>query len=269
MLVRFGFPAVLLIGFSATAGRLGAQVEAFRYDSAKIPLGRVYHYLKTNRDGTHRGHISLYVAAVDRLESLKWSPGDTVATLVVARLDWNRFSVGRFESWLLRRGREPELRVALEADTVAGGVRLSLMLDRLLPISAWPWHSYDFDFASLNLALAHLRNPERPWRFQRADPNYGNEGPPFIDFGTVEARFTGREVRHGRPTRRYTLTGPGMQNQTGRLWAAEDGAYLVELEMPFPDEPGYTDVRVRLDSMEQLAPAEWKAYTQRQVSGRR
>ena len=58
----------------------------------------------------------------DRLESLKWSPGDTVATLVVARLDWNRFSVGRFESWLLRRGREPELRVALEADSIDRGL---------------------------------------------------------------------------------------------------------------------------------------------------
>ena len=108
------------------------QVEAFRFDSIRVPVGRLFEYVKTNRDGSHPGNISLYVAAAARIESLKWSPGDTTAVLVVGLLDWNRFSARRLESWLLRRGRPPELRIRLDADANDEGLRLSIQPDSLI-----------------------------------------------------------------------------------------------------------------------------------------
>src|SRR5262245_48720287 len=59
------------VHFAATAIPASAQVEALQYDSAKLPVGRVYQYLKSNRDGSHPGRVTLYVARTDRLESLK------------------------------------------------------------------------------------------------------------------------------------------------------------------------------------------------------
>ena len=52
-----------------------AQISAFSYDSSRVPVGRAYEYVKSNRDGTHATQVTVYVAAVDRLESLKWDSG--------------------------------------------------------------------------------------------------------------------------------------------------------------------------------------------------
>ena len=246
-----------------------AQVDAFRFDETRVPVGTLYEYVKSNRDGTRSGPISLYVLGHDRIESLKWAPEDTTATLVAALLDWDRFSVRRFESWGLALGAEPELRATLETDSSGTGIRLSFQPDSLIPIHGWPWHSYDFDFASLGLAMRHLVDPDAPFRFQRADITYDEAGPPFADMGEVEVRFTGYEERSGHRTRRYELVGPGIQSHRGRLWTAVEGGYLVEFELPFPDEPGFTDVRVRLRSVSTLSPVGWEEFTRERIRGGR
>ena len=256
---------------SALAGpaALEGQVEAFSFDSSRVPVGRVFHYLKSNQDGSHPGNVSLYVAGTDRIEAVKWSPGDTAVVTVAAELDWKRFSPRRLESWLLSRGSAPQLRATLETEADGSGVRLSFLPEQVIPIRTWPWHSFDFDFASLNLVLPHLHRPEERWTFGRSDVTYQTSGAPFADFGLVEVRFVSREQRDGRVVRRYVLGGPGVQNQTGALWVALDGGYLVEFEMPFPDEPGYRDVRLRLTSTAGLSPAEWEEFKTSRTAGTR
>ena len=209
--------------------------------------------------------MSLYIAEIDRIESLKWFPGDTTATLVVAVLDWERYSVRRFESWGISRSAAPDLRAVLETDSGGGGVRVSFQPDSLIPIRGWPWHSYDFDFASLNVAMPHLRDPEAAFRFERVDVVYGGEVPSFADLGPVDVTFVGLEERMGRPSRRYDLEGSGLEGHRGSLWAAVDGAYLVEFELPFPDEPGFTDVRFRLQAIRELSTEDWEAYKRERV----
>lgn len=250
---------------SGLALRAEAQVEAFRFEATRVPVGTVYEYLKTNRDGTHRSHVSLYVVSADRIESLKWSPGDTTAALVAAFIDWDRFSVRRFESYRLSLGAAPELRVTLDTDSSGAGVRVSLDPDVLLPIHRWPWHSYDFDLASLSFTLAHLVAPEASFTFERADVTYAETGPPFADLGPVHVRFLQREQRNGRATRLYELSGPGLQDRSGKLWAAVEGAHVVEFELPFGDEPGYTDVRFELQATRSLSLAEWESTKRERV----
>jgi len=266
-LVRATAVVALLLQVIAPS-RAGGQVEAFRHDPARVPVGRVYEYVKSNRDGSNASRISLHIAGPDRLESLKWVPGDTVASLVVATMDWSRFSVRRLESWVLVRGAAPTLRAALEADSSGAGVRVSFAPDSLLPIRGWPWHSYDFDFASLNLSLADLLQPEAPFTFQRADIVYSESWPPFADIGPVNVRFVRREQRSGLDVRVYQLDGPGLQDQLGRMWVSVTGSYVVEYEFPFPDEPGYTDVRLQLDRIRRATAAEWDELKRTRVSGR-
>lgn len=244
------------------------QVDAFAVDTGRVPVGRLYEYLKSNRDGSRPSMVSLYVAGPSRIESLKWAPRDTTASLVVALMDWTRISVHRLESWMLARGTEPRLRAALDTDTSGLGVRVSFQPDSLLPISRWPWHSYDFDFASLNVAFAFLREPERPFVFERADITYADAGPPFADLGEVEVRYLRTETRSGIAVRLYELDGPGLSGRQGRLWVAVQGGHFVEYTFPFPDEPGYTDVRLQLRAMRRVTPAEWEAYKRERVGGR-
>ncbi len=265
LLLALGLPSAATLVVPSIAS---AQVDAFRFDPTRVPVGRLYEYVKSNRDGTRSGPISLYVVGQDRIESLKWSPDDTTATLVAATLDWDRYSVRRFESWSLARGAAPELRATLEADSGGAGVRLSFQPDVLIPIEAWPWHSYDFDFASLGLAMPHLVDPESPFRFERADITYDEGGPPFADLGPVDVRFLGYEERSGIRTRAYELAGPGIGIYRGKLWSAVEGGHLVEFELPFPDEPGFTDVRVELRSVTSLSAEGWEEYKRERLAGR-
>ncbi|MFO0890708.1 MAG: hypothetical protein U0790_16385 [Isosphaeraceae bacterium] len=243
--------------FSGTAPA-SAQVSAFRRDAAKVPVGRVYEYLKSNRDGSHHGRVTLYVAAADRLEALKWAPGDDTATLVVARIDWTRFSVARFENWQVRRGQPDARRVTLETARDADELRVSVLPEKRIPIRAWPWHSYDFDFAGLGFVLPHLIDPERPVTFERVDATVvGNEFTDFKDLGPVTLRFERREEHEGKSARRYRIGGPGLDGAEGVLWADAAEGHILEFQIPIPDEPGYRDGRLRLQSVGSLTPAGW------------
>jgi hypothetical protein len=242
-----------------------AQISAFSYDSSRVPVGRAYEYVKSNRDGTHATQVTVYVASLDRLESLKWDSGGDAATLVTATLDWERFSVRTFESRRLRRDGPDALQGTLSTDPERGALLVSFAPDSAIPVRMWPWHSYDFDFASLNLAMPHLIDPESPFDFERVDVVYEGNPPGFADLGPVEVRFAAREERLGRQTRLYELSGRGLGDRRGSLWTAVDGGYVVEFELPFPDEPGFTDVRFRLQSITEISPADWEAYKRERI----
>jgi len=238
-----------------------AQLDALRFDPDKVPVGQVFHFTKSNRDGSHAARISVHVPAVDRIESLKWDEGADEATLVQAQMDWSRFSVGHFQGWRLARGAAPEKRVTL--DVTGDQLSMSLM-SRPLTVTHWPWHSYDFDFTSLNLALPHLLKPEGTFSFWRTDFVYAD--PPSVrELGEVTLKFEKRERHRGRKARRYTLGGAGLQGKTGTWWSDARTGLLLEFELPVGDEPGYDDVRMTLDSIGRLDAAEWDAFKRRAV----
>lgn len=241
------------------AAPAAAQLAALRFDSSKVPVGRVYQYLKSNRDGSHPGRVTVYVAGLDRLESLKWDDEIGWATFVVAEMDWKRFSVRRFESWDLRRGKHPMLKATLDTDQ-DGAVSVSVLPGPPVKISVWPWHSYDFDFASLGASLPHRVDPEAEFRFSRTDFVQEEGNVRFAELGEVRLRYEGRELRGETKTRRYRLEGHGLSNTVGTLWADAAEGHLVEFELPIPDEPGFTDGRLRLLGIERKAPEEWGSF---------
>jgi hypothetical protein len=237
-----------------------AQVSALDFSVERVPVGQVLHYVKSARDGTNRSDISVFVATEDRIEALKWDRGGARASFVVATMDWSRFSVRGFESWQLARGKPPERKATV--DVVDGVLSLSLMSEPMsepMAISHWPWHSYDFDFTSLNLILPHLRDPESALAFWRTDFVY--EDPPRVaELGEVSLAFQGYEQRGGKRARRYTIGGAGLADHAGTWWADADTGLLIEYEIPVGDEPGYADVRFRLEGAEPMSPAQWESF---------
>src|SRR4051794_28684581 len=126
-----------LLLFSAT--QVLADSSAFRFDASRVPVGQVFHYVKSNRDGSHEGQISVYMLDQSQVESLKWDPGAQSATLVTAAMDWTRFSVRRFEAYQLSSGSPPKLRATLEAGSDGSQLRASFK-EAPVQISHWPWH---------------------------------------------------------------------------------------------------------------------------------
>jgi hypothetical protein len=242
-----------------------AQVEGLRFEAGRVPVGRVFQYLKSNRDGTHPGRVSLYVARADRLESLKWDDEVGWATFVTADLDWSRFSVRRFESWDLRKGKAPFQKATLDIDE-QGRVTISVLPGPPLQLTRWPWHSYDFDWASLGATLPHLRKPEGTHAFSRTDVVQEEGQPPrFAELGEVRLVYERREQRGNVPCRRYRMEGSGLatagvKDTAGTLWASVAEGHLVEFELPIPDEPGLVDGRMRLLAVETMTPEQWEAW---------
>lgn len=250
---RAGWLAVLLWLQSAPA--LAGRPD-YRFRPELAPVGQVLHYVKSARDGSHEGRVSVYVATADRIESLKWDPGAEQSTLVVAHMDWSRFSVRAFEAWGLTRGAEPRQRATLGVE--GNQLRMSLMPEPLT-LNHWPWHSYDFDFTSLTLTLPHRVNHRRELRFWRTDFVYSD--PPVVaELGEVTLRYVGKDRRDGISTWRYTLGGPGLENLSGDWWVDARSGLTVEYQLPIGDEPGYDDVRLKLVKRESLTAEQWEAF---------
>ena len=253
----FGFAIAAFV--SAVTGSAHAQVSQLRFDASKVPQGTVMHYQKSQLDGSNAAHVSVYMIDGESLESLKWEEGSTVATLVKARMDWRRFSVREFHSYRLEKGKVPELRGTLEATANGTQVKVSFLKDKVVRITHWPWHSYDFDFASLGLILPQLRNPAEDLIFWRTDVVFVGEGMDFAEVGGIRLHLEAMELRDSQQVRRYSIGGAGLQHRYGKLWTNTAGG-LIEYQIPVGDEPGYENVRLLLERSQPLTPEQWEAF---------
>jgi hypothetical protein len=147
--------------------------------------------------------------------------------------------------------------------------RYVLKLDDMVNVATvgqWPWHSYDFDFASLGLTLPHLVNPESTHVFGRSDFIQDGGPPRFGDLGSVSLAYQGDETRRQTLCRKYRIDGPGLQNKGGLLWADKAGGHIVEFEIAIPDEPGFTSARLVLESVEAMTPEQWAAFIRKTLT---
>jgi hypothetical protein len=239
-----------------------ARASGFRYEPGRITAGRVHRYKKSNRDGSNPSEIALYLASETRLEALKWGAGEPEATLVVAEMDWATCSVASFHTYHVDSNGERELRAELATspdrkriDVHAGDLKLGCALER------FPWHSYDFDFASLNVALRFLTDPTGETEFTILDFVYGKGQPEFAAKGSVVLAYEGEEEHAGQLCRRYVLDGPGLEERGGSLWAAKgDEVFLVGFEIELPDEPGMSSGKLEWLRNETKAASEWESF---------
>jgi hypothetical protein len=256
---------VIALALTAPAN---AQVTQLRFDAAKVPQGTVMHYKKSQLDGSNATNVSVYMIDGEHLESLKWDEDSTIATLVKARMDWRRFSVREFQSLRLEKGKAPELRGTLEANASGTQLKVSFLNGKVVRITHWPWHSYDFDFASLGLTLPHLRNPEEDLIFWRTDVIFVGEGVDFAEVGGIRLHLEAKELRDSQPVRRYSIGGAGLQHRYGKLWTNASGGQLIEYQIPIGDEPGFNDVRLLLDRSQSMSPAQWEEFKKSRIGER-
>ncbi len=240
-----------------------SALGALRYDAALADVGRVLHYRHSNVDGTRASRVSLYWAAPNRLESLKWSPGWKGSTLVVADMDWETFSVKGFETFQVAADGKRSSVARLETrdgELVAGGGSIRCEIESL------PWHSYDFDLASLNVSLRFFIDPTAPFTFAIADAIRSPTGVTFGFKGDVEMIFVGEEEREGLTCRKYSIEGPGFEFRGGHLWVAKsERPHFVDFEFDLPDEPGMTSGKLTLLESADLTTAEWQAFVEGSV----
>lgn len=254
---------ILALAFALASGA-EAQVEKFRYQPEKIPVGKVYHYSKTNLDGSDPEYISLWVEDRDRLQSFKLPPESRQGGLVMAHMDWSLFSVDRIESWQVWPDKEGTLvarlaylgpEKAVEVDMVfTGKPAEKVAIPRL------PWHIYNFDLASLNFTFRHLIDPTGSFVVGLADPSFKDEGPVFFYRGEATVSYVGEEERNGVPCRKYRIDGPGLSNRGGFLWVNKKEEHVEDIEIDLPDNPNWKTFKFRLLGTGQMDRAGWEAF---------
>jgi hypothetical protein len=260
--------AAVILAVFAFIATADAQTRLFEFDPGKVPQGKVLHYRKSNLDGSHPTNVSVYVVDGERLESLKWDQGATQATLVSARMDWKRFSVREFQSTHLERGKPPEQTATLTANHDGTQLKVSFLNGRTVKVQHWPWHSYDFDFASLGLVLPHLRDPRADLIFWRTDVVFLGEGTDFSEVGGIRLHFESIELRDRQQVRRYSIGGAGLEHRYGTLWTDASSGLMIEYQIPIGDEPGYKDVHLRLDRMQDMTREQWEAFKKAKIGER-
>ena len=245
-----------------------AQLSKFRYEPDRIEVGTLYIYEKSNIDGSNAGRIALYVARKDRLESFKWHEGGGMAPLVTADIDWKTFSVRRFESWQVWDGDGRRLQARLEKLPDEPRVRITFGENiETATIENWPWHSYDFDFGSLNFAFRHLIDPESPFVIGISDLALADDSGTrkFADKGIVTVKYLGREERAGVNCRKYAIDGKGLENRGGVIWVHEEKHHIVDYEIDLPDEGGFDSGKLLLVGVEAMGEREWREFKRRKL----
>jgi hypothetical protein len=243
-------------------------VEEFRFQPKKIVLGTVYHYLKTNIDGTEPEYVSQYVASRERLEAFKFHTKGERAALVIADMDWSIFSARRLESWQVFAGGEKKLFATLNYFDAERTVEVSIPTMRKesekTAIKHLPFHVYNFDLGSLNFAFRHLIKPRGSFVVGIADPTFKEQGPLFMYKGEVTIAYAGEESRQGVRCRKYSINGTGLENRGGSIWVNKSKGHIEDMEIALPDNPNWQSFKLRLTRIEQMSRDKWEAFIKAQ-----
>jgi hypothetical protein len=123
-----------------------------------------------------------------------------------------------------------------------------------------PWHSYDFDFASLGYAYRFVDAPEQGFRFHVFDLAPVDGQVVFSDLGEVSLTAPKQDHYAGEPAVKYRIDGPGLDNRGGAIWFHADEAYLLGFAIEKPDESSYESGKLQLENIVTMDSGQWRAF---------
>ena len=225
----------------------------------------IYHYVRSNRDGTEPEHIVQFRPTRTQVAVYKWVEKCTNAAYVTAEMDaavreGRRYFAGR----VARDGSQAQfgtLTLDPESSTLAaelnppGAGRITAEHK----LKSRPYVIFDFDFADLN-AFLQAHRPRTSFAYE-LPVIWPGEPTLFRDLGRLTATFAGEEEHLGRRARRFDLSVAGPAPATGRLWIDADHGFIVEADLSLPNHDGYRDFRLKLDRVETGGRRAWNALT--------
>ena len=235
-------------------------MDAFHFEPARVPVGRVIHYVKSNLDGSKPALVSVFFSSDSRIDVYKSEEGLGDSAEVSAEMDWATFSPRLLEAGVILADgtRQARARVQVEA-----GRRLHVKVgpeEQRIDAPALPFHIFNFDLMSLNVALPHLALPESPFAVTFVEPTFGQRPGLVEDRGQATITFSAVESLHGVPCRKYLLSGPGMLEKGGALWVSTLDGLLELVETPLANNPDWDSFRLERHSEERMTSDAWERY---------
>jgi len=262
-----------MVGLLASALALGGcgslfsaspvGVEAFQFQSSRVPVGVVYHYIKSNLDGSTPERVSLYMSDQTTLETYRWrEPKPRTGSYVKATMDWERLSAVRLESRRKIRFGGEQLNAVAEYSplTRVMSIEFADKTRHSVQIEHVPFHFYQFDLASLNVAFRQLRDPKAPFAVGLVNPTFAETGAAIEYRGLANIAYERDETHNEFPCRRYRIDGPGVKNKVGTIWVNRSEGHVIDLEIMLENHPDWTSFKLKFVGKETMDPAEWQAF---------
>jgi len=249
---------VLLSALLGQASLANGTVH-YLFDESQVPVGSTFIYTKSNLDGSNAGTIAVHYLSPTIIESFKYHEGHGQATKVRATIDPGNLNVHQFEASRLAEGREqPAAQLLAEG---GGRFRITLGGDTAtVTLEDVPWHSYDFDFASLGFAYRFVDSPQEGFGFHVFDLVPMDGQVVFADLGEVSLTSPESDDHAGRPAMKYRINGPGLDHRGGLIWFDAEEGYLLGYEIEKPDEDSYRSGKLRLEEIVEMDAGAWQAY---------
>lgn len=255
------FLALALNLSACAAAPSDSRFAAYRFDVSRDHVGRIYHYIRTNRDGSLPEHVHVFRKSRTEIEVYKMVRPCTNAALVTADLDFDLWSATRLVGGRLGPDANQQAFAVLALDPAAPRIDAVVTLPdqeirQSLDLKTLPWRLYDFDFAEFTVFTQHLRDYGREFSVDMAlvvaDPSV----PNFLKrLGEARAVPQGRD--RDREAFRFRLEGEAFAEGGTLLLDARDG-HVVEVETAVPNHLEYDDFKFALQGVDDGGAAAWR-----------
>lgn len=231
--------------------------------AAQDRIGRIYTYLRSDRDGGQAETIHIYRQTRTHIGVAKMRGRCLNAAYVTADLDLESGFATRLGGGRLLPNAQREEFAVLTYDRATqrldGRIDLSgrtLSLTARVPDT--PWHIFDFDLASLTITAQYRRDRRSGFSFGMPllwPPDGEN---PLRYLGRADLRFV-REERHGgRRALRFEAEGPAFNGRGGPIWFDAREGHIIEASWGIPNHSEHRDFRLRLLRLSDGGAAEWR-----------
>lgn len=222
------------------------------------PNGRLYHYVRSNQDGSLPEQIYLYRASDTHLEVGKIVSRCNNAAFVTADLDLDRRAGLRFVGGRIAQDGSQAPFAFLNYDPQSRSLHTQVEqfgVDERLTVSGAPYILYDFDLSDLNAVLASTGPTREDFRFAVV-LIWPVEGATNVlsDLGWAHMRFVSDETRLDREALRFDASGA----LNGQVWLDAREGHILEARFAEPNHTEYTDFSLVLQSVEDNAEASWR-----------
>jgi hypothetical protein len=237
------------------------------------PVGdAIYHYVRSNRDGSKAEHVVQFRPARTSIAVYKWVEKCTTAAYVTAEMEPDLAEGRQFVAGKVAKDGSQATFGTLTLDPKSAALTVDVTppgsserIRETHKLETRPYLLYDFDFADLNTFFQEHRDA---MHVSFALPViWPIEGPTvFRDYGTLHVSLGGEEERDGRKTKRFDLGVEGAKAATGAVWVDAAEGFIVEAELGLPNHLEYQDFRLRLDRIEHGGRKAWDALTRSQYA---
>lgn len=221
------------------------------------PVGRLYHYVRTNQDESSPEHVWVYRKSKSEVEVVKEVEPCTRAAYVTAILDNDGNFPKKLVGGQLNREGTQDPFAFLEYDPASRklSVRVPpIKLDTSIIVQHVPWRIYDFDLADLTTLSAGRAPSQADFSFGVALIWPSHEQNPLEYKGLARAKFAASEDHLAQKTLRFLVTG----SLNGDIWLDARDGHVVEARFAEPNHAEYKDFRLVLRGVESNAAKRWE-----------